>query len=188
MCTPATSKSVPSLPPSHQLNKGCSITNESKELTQVPWRPWLPPRLRTAWLGTRRPHVKVTDKSKSSQKHGTKTRSHVTVTLLIQFTGKEGYCPKQARNVLPSTKESNEWSAAQIASEPGYNGEHIQLGNARGWGWMRLDAHMRKITPPRAMTGMVKDRLHSSLWVLIQNPKPTTSSASICPRITMQDS
>uniref|UniRef100_A0A0A9EWW0 Uncharacterized protein n=1 Tax=Arundo donax TaxID=35708 RepID=A0A0A9EWW0_ARUDO len=38
---------------------------------------------------------------------------------------------------------------------------------------------MRKITPPRAMTGMVKDRLHSSLWVLIQNPKPTTSSASI---------
>jgi hypothetical protein len=47
---------------------------------------------------------------------------------------------------------------------------------------MWLDAHMRKITPPRAMTGTVKDRLHSSLWVLIQNPKPTTSSASICPR------
>uniref|UniRef100_A0A0A9GJ44 Uncharacterized protein n=1 Tax=Arundo donax TaxID=35708 RepID=A0A0A9GJ44_ARUDO len=38
---------------------------------------------------------------------------------------------------------------------------------------------MRKITPPRAMTGIVKDRLHSSLWVLIQNPKPTTSRASI---------
>jgi hypothetical protein len=37
----------------------------------------------------------------------------------------EGYCPKQARNVLPSTKESNEGSAAQkIASEPGYNGKH----------------------------------------------------------------
>lgn len=30
------------------------------------------------------------------------------------------------------------------------------------------------------MTGIVKDRLHSSLWVLIQNPNPTTSSASIC--------
>lgn len=43
------------------------------------------------------------------------------------------------------------------------------------------DAHMRKITPPRAMTGTVKVRLHSSSWVLIQNPKPTTSSASICP-------
>uniref|UniRef100_A0A0E0EZM2 Uncharacterized protein n=1 Tax=Oryza meridionalis TaxID=40149 RepID=A0A0E0EZM2_9ORYZ len=40
-----------------------------------------------------------------------------------------------------------------------------------------FDPYMRKITPPRPMTGIVKDRLHSSLWVLIQNPNPTTSSA-----------
>jgi len=44
---------------------------------------------------------------------------------------------------------------------------------------MNPASDMRKITPPRAMTGMVSDRLHSSLWVLIQNPKPTTSIASI---------
>ena len=41
---------------------------------------------------------------------------------------------------------------------------------------------MRKITPPRPMTGIVSDRRHSSLWVLIQNPKPTTSIASIMVR------
>jgi hypothetical protein len=94
----------------------------------------------------------------------------------------EGYCPEQAGDVLPGTKESDERSAAQIVSEA----ERLKRG---AWQFAEVimmprdgDAHMRKITPPRAMTGTVKVRLHSSSWVLIQNPKPTTSSASICPR------